>query len=174
MRFLVVDDDPDKVTLLRDFLMDQGVSNADILIEEHAAGARMRLEDAAVDVLLLDVLLPVRKGAPPQGENSIELLRQIVEDGTSPAPRHIFGITASQDTRSAYAAEFSGLVTQVLHVTAGETAWRDSLLALCLLLRRIDEADETHDYDICVLNALRAPEQAFGDAARLEGRARVS
>lgn len=158
MRFLIVDDDPKKIAVIRACLEDEGVVGGDILIAEHAAEARVLLEKGSIDVLLIDVLLPVRRGAPPKGENSIELLRQIVEDGTTTSPGRIFGITADKDALAEYEDEFRSLVTQVLHVAPGEDDWRESLRALLLMLRRIDDARDVYDYDICVLNALRVPE----------------
>ncbi|WP_149137290.1 phosphorylase family protein [Cupriavidus campinensis] len=155
MRFLIVDDDTQKVDLVRNFLIDKGATAQDILTAEHAAAARVILSRETVDVLLIDVLLPARAGALPQGANSVELLRQIVEDGTTPAPRHILGITADWDASAAFADDFRSLVTQVLHVTQGEVAWQESLTSLLLMHRRIGDARESNDYDICVINALR-------------------
>lgn len=116
MRVLLVDDDPNKVSVVKSFLVEQGVVADDILTAEHAAGARMLLERLPVDVLLIDVLLPARSGAVPRGEDSVELLRQIVDDGTTRAPRYIVAMTASVDAQSAFDGEFKSLVTQVLHV----------------------------------------------------------
>ena len=158
MRVLIVDDDPNKLSVVKSFLVEQGVVADDILTAEHAAGARILLEQMPVDVLLIDVLLPVRNGAVPRGEDSIELLRQIVDDGTTRAPRYIVAMTASVDAQSEFDDDFKSLVTQVLHVTPGEGAWRESLKALLQLFRRVQAAEGTNDYDVCVLNALRAPE----------------
>jgi nucleoside phosphorylase/CheY-like chemotaxis protein len=158
MRVLVVDDDHEKVTLIRSFLVGRGVASSDVLSAEHAAGARVLLANEAVDVLLIDVLLPARHGAAPLGTNSVELLRQIVEDGTSPAPRHIIGITASPAALAEFEDEFRSLVLQVLHVAPGERDWQGALNAFMLHLGHINDARESNDYDICVLNALRVPE----------------
>jgi nucleoside phosphorylase/CheY-like chemotaxis protein len=158
MRFLIVDDDHQKIALVRSFLVERGVSEGDVLTADHAAGARVLLAREAVNVLLIDVLLPARSGAEPRGENSIELLRQIVEDGTSPAPRHIFGMTASGAALVAFEEEFSSLVTQILHISPGHDQWRESLNAFLTLLKRIDDARDNNDFDVCVLNALRTPE----------------
>lgn len=158
MRFLIVDDDPQKISVIRDFLIQQRVDPGDVISAEHAAEARIHLEKTPFDALLIDVLLPVRKGSPPRGDNSIELLRQIVDDGTTPAPRYILGITASLDARAEFDEDFKSLVTQILHVAPGEDAWRESLAALLRLLTRVGAAEEANDYDICVLNALRSPE----------------
>lgn len=67
-------------------------------------------------------------------------------------------MTASLDVLTEYAGDFRSLVTQVLHVTPGEDAWRDELGTLLLMARRIDASRESNDYDICILNALRKPE----------------
>lgn len=158
MKILVVDDDPNKLSVVKSFLVDQGIVANDILAAEHAAGARKLLEQVQVDVLLIDVLLPARYGAVPRGEDSVELLRQIVDDGTTRAPRYIVAMTASLDAQTAFDDEFKSLVTQVLHVAPGEGAWRDSMKALLQLLGRVQAAEGTNDYDICVLDALRSPE----------------
>lgn len=158
MRFLVVDDDPQKLQLVRTFLVEQGINTDDILQADHAAGARITLASGSVDVLLIDVLLPARRGAPALGQNCVELLRQIMEDGTTPAPRHILGMTASADTRAEFEADFQSLVTRVLHIAPGEHRWKQDLGGFLVYLRHVTSAREAHDFDICVLNALRAPE----------------
>ena len=158
MRVLIVDDDPQKVILVKGCLTDLGVAVGDILVAEHAAAARILLEREAIDLLLLDVLLPARSGATPKGETSIELLRQIVDDGTTPAAKAIVGITADADTRAAFDGEFKNLVMQVLHVAPGEGAWRDAIRSMTLFSERVEASAEAYNYDICVLNALRSPE----------------
>lgn len=158
MRFLVVDDDPQKLQLVRAFLVEQDINANDILQAEHAAGARIALANGSVDVLLIDVLLPARRGAPALGQNCVELLRQIMEDGTTPAPRHILGMTASATTRAEFEADFQSLVTRVLHIAPGEHRWKQDLGGFLVYLRHVTAARESSDFDICVLNALRAPE----------------
>lgn len=157
MRFLIVDDDAGKVSAIRKFLRSRNVDNESIAVAEHAAAARVELAKSSVDVLFIDVLLPVRAGARPDGENSLELLRQIVEDGTSPAPKYIYGMTASLDALTAYDKEFRSLVTQVLLVEPGSSEWQEPLGMLLQFLERTKIHDK-NDYDICVLNALRVPE----------------
>ncbi|PWE16077.1 phosphorylase family protein [Alcaligenes faecalis] len=158
MRFLIVDDDPQKLLLVSTFLTEHGISPNDILQAEHAAAARIALSNGSVDVLLIDVLLPARLGAPARGQNCVELLRQIMEDGTTPAPRYIIGMTANADTRAEFEADFESLVTRVLHIAPGEHRWKQDLSGYLLYLRYTSSARESNDFDICVLNALREPE----------------
>jgi len=157
MRFLIVDDDQGKTEAIRSFLKAHHIDESNILTAEHAAAARVALSTHSIDVLLIDVLLPIRSGALPKGENSLELLRQIVEDGTSPAPRYIVGMTACLEALAEYEQEFRSLVTQVLLVEPGGTDWQSSLGAFLQFLER-RKTHEANDYDVCVLNALRVPE----------------
>lgn len=157
MRFLIVDDDVRKIVSIRGFLNSRNINDSSIVIAEDAAAARVELAKSAVDVLFIDVLLPVRSGAQPNGENSLELLRQIVEDGTSPAPKYIYAMTASHEALAEYEEEFRSLVTQVLLVEPGRSEWQGPLGNLLQFLERT-KVHQTNDYDICVLNALRVPE----------------
>lgn len=158
MRFLLVDDDQRKREAIVRFLTSKGVEPGSIVVAEHAAAARLKLSESAFDVLLLDVLLPARAGARPAGEHSVELLRQIVEDGTSTAPQFIFGITADAQGTLDYAAEFKSLVTQVVPFNAGDDDWQERLNVVLQLLKRQEQAKQSNDFDVVVLNALRSPE----------------
>src|SRR5690606_14590150 len=91
---LIVDDDPSKRKLIRGALESLGVSGDLIAEESDAASARRTLLRYQFDLLLLDILLPLRSDSPPSAESSIDLLRQIVEDQMLPAPRYVVGITA--------------------------------------------------------------------------------
>lgn len=158
MRILLVDDDQYKREAIAKFLTSKGVEKASIVVAEHAAAARLKLNEGAFEVLILDVLLPARAGARPAGEHSVELLRQIVEDGTSAAPQFIIGTTADVNGTLNYAAEFKALVTQVVHFSAGDGVWQEALAVVLQLLKRQEEAKQTNDYDVVVLDALRTPE----------------
>lgn len=158
MRFLLVDDDQNKREAIANFFASKGVNKEDLVFAEHASAARVLLSESAFDILLLDVLIPVRAGAQPSGENSVELLRQIVEDGTSTAPQFIIGITADAKGTLDYAAEFKALVTQVVHFDTGDGIWQEMLTVVLQLLKRQEQAKLTNDYDVVVLDALRSPE----------------
>lgn len=158
MRFLIVDDNPTQVDLVRDFLASLGVSNQDVLTAPHAAAARIWLEKARIDVLMIDVMLPARDGAVPRGEDSVELLRQIVEDGTTKPPRYILGMTSNLSALGRFEPHFRKLMMQVLHIAPGDRDWCESLTAFKRFADRVSDSESSYDYDICVLNALRFPE----------------
>jgi DNA-binding response OmpR family regulator len=70
---LVVEDEPDIVALLRDFLVDAGFQ---ALAAGDAQGALRALESTRVDCVLLDVMLP--------GDDGFELCRRIRADSDVP------------------------------------------------------------------------------------------
>jgi DNA-binding response OmpR family regulator len=70
---LVVEDEPDIVALLRDFLVDAGF---EALAAGDAQGALRALESTRVDCVLLDVMLP--------GDDGFELCRRIRADSDVP------------------------------------------------------------------------------------------
>jgi nucleoside phosphorylase len=158
MKILIVDDDRDKVATIKREFLGLGLQNSDIYEAYHAAEARKLLVKIAFDVMLIDVLLPTRENAIPTGETSVELLRQIVEDGTSKAPKHIIGVTANLDALQQYKDDFQSLTFQILEVTPCSDEWKRFLSTFVLLFQRIKEAESTYDYDVCVLTALRDPE----------------
>lgn len=156
---LIVDDDPQKVAAITAALRLQGIPDDSIAAAAHAAEARQVLSKRFFNVMLLDVLLPARAGAVPAGDVSVDLLRQIVEDGTTPAPAHILAITADLSALRVHDSAFRRMTTQVLHVEVGASEWRESL---ALLVKRVvaeEQAKATFDIDICVQTALRSPEQ---------------
>lgn len=158
MRCLVIDDDDQKLRLVRDELCAGGVRSEDVVSAAHAAEARKLLESQTFDLMLIDVLLPSRGGAKPEGSTSVELLKQIFDDGTSYAPRYVVGMTASTDALKSHEDEFRQMTLLVIHVSPEIAEWREFLRNLIRFITRGIESQETFDYDICVLDALRYPE----------------
>lgn len=155
---LIVDDDSNKRAAIKAVLRRAELKDLNIVEASDAAEARIALSRSYFDLMLLDVLLPSRTGAPPSGDVSIDFLRQIVEDETSPAPRHILGITAQLEALRDHEDSFRRMTTQILHVEVGSTAWAESLT---LLLKRMQsELTKSHDFgfEVCVQTALRTPE----------------
>ncbi|MFT3762284.1 MAG: hypothetical protein QM761_06650 [Pseudoxanthomonas sp.] len=158
MRFLVVDDDAQKADVLRDCLVENGILPENVIVADCVVAARRALAAASFDAMLLDVLLPVRSPGTPAGANSIELLKEIIDDGSTAAPRYVIGVTAEMSAVEAHAAEFQRFTLNVIHVAPGEDVWKEFIHNFVAFIRRADEARATFDVDVCVLNALKTPE----------------
>lgn len=158
MKILIVDDDSDKIAILKNELLGLDLQETDISVAFHAAEARRLLSTVAFDIMLLDVLLPIRKGANPSGETSIELLKQIVEDGNYNAPKYIIGVTADLHALEQHKNEFQNLTTHIIEVMHGSDNWKQFLSTSVSHLQKTKDAELTYDYDVCVLTALYDPE----------------
>jgi nucleoside phosphorylase/CheY-like chemotaxis protein len=158
MRVLIVDDDAVKATCLKDELILCGVKPIDIVLADCVVAARSELHHASFDAMLLDVLLPTRRHGKPSADNSVELLREIINDGSTKAPRYMLGVTADLTALTEHAGEFERLTSNVLLVNPSQSAWKGSLRNLIAFINRVDAQQGVFDYDICVLNALKAPE----------------
>lgn len=156
LKILVVDDDSVKVDAIAGLI--NSLQLADI--EFHSVGdvseARKELSIRAYDIMLLDILLPVRKGATPRADSSVDFLREIIEDGTCPAPKRIVAITSDETTLARHSPEFGQLVTQSLLVDPARDDWRYSLDRLISHARTAVQA--AFNFDICIQTALREPE----------------
>tara|TARA_R110002050_G_scaffold57423_5_gene129257 strand:- start:176342 stop:177538 length:1197 start_codon:yes stop_codon:yes gene_type:complete len=160
MKILIVDDDQSKIDVIKRQILkiNSDIGNTDIHEASNASEARILLSRNSFDIMFLDVLLPARLGEVPRGDVSIELLRQIIDDGTSNAPNHIIGITACSIALEDHRSKFTGLASQILLVSPETDDWKCSIYSLFSLLRNAKAAEHLYDYDICVLTALRTPE----------------
>jgi nucleoside phosphorylase len=155
---LIVDDDPFKVSAISDFLVENGILKCNIFVAGDAASARRALKGKYFDLMLLDVLLPTRKDQMPSGDVSVDFLREIVEDETSPSPGRIVAITSSNETLDQYQQDFRRLVTQLIHIEVGNDEWKHSVECLVGHLVASGASRNQYDFDLCIQATLRAPE----------------
>lgn len=158
MKFLVVDDDPAKRDAIEQELVAHGVAYEDVVHASTVVAARTLLNSESFDVMFLDILLPVREGGMPSAQNSLELIKEIVDDGSATAPKYIVGMTADLTAMDAHAPEFRQLTFNAILVAPGHSEWRVFVQNLISFLARLENGPGTHDVDVCVLCALRFPE----------------
>lgn len=156
---LIIDDDHRKHGLLKTELKEKGVGEESIFIAEDAAKARKLLGERSFDLLLLDINLPRRAGdlKPASAEVGHELLLQIVEDNEFSTVSNVVGITSDITSMEQYEADFRRLTTQILLIDPVNTEWRTSLRFIVERLQRSE--NRSFDVDVCMITALREPEQ---------------
>ncbi|PTR17050.1 nucleoside phosphorylase [Nitrosospira sp. Nsp2] len=156
-KILLVDDDAAKVSAIVNYLGTLEIPHTSITIASNAVQAREALK-GQFELMLLDLVLPLRTNAMAKAETGLELLRTIVEDGQIFPPRTIIGITADQSALADSEEEFRRLTFQILFVDLAKTAWKESLQYAVSFIKNALARAKHYDIDVCFLVALRQPE----------------
>jgi hypothetical protein len=88
MRILISDDNNDKVARLLETLRDSGIARDDVAVAFTITDTRRELRNGQFDILILDVLLPLRGGDVPKHNGTLDLLTEISERNTLIKPRY--------------------------------------------------------------------------------------
>ncbi len=124
MRIVVVDDSAgrvDKVSRLISEVVDPLLVS--VVSCETADEARLALRDQC-DLLILDVLLPKKKGQVPSARVSVDLLTELCDpEGRYPRPGLIFGLTADVSSLGLHQAEFARCATIVAEAPPNSDDW---------------------------------------------------
>lgn len=162
MRILIVDDFQSKYDRFIAGLELVGISRADIMLVTNANDARDCLENTAYDLMVLDVVLPLRAGDAPRDQNSIDLLIELASSDSLLRPRQIVGITAHDELVSKVAPIFKERLWTVVSYKEGQDEWIKQLLNCAVYL--LGGADRglarKPGVDLAIVCALHTPELA--------------
>lgn len=157
LNILIVEDDDTKTNLLKKEIQNLKIVGLTIYVADCSSNARKYLSERDFDLLLLDLIIPSRVDDCSNYQNGIELLRQILEDNEFVVPRKIIGTTADLSAMKNCEADFRRFTTQIIFVSPEHHDWKFSLSSLITNL--LNSKPINNDYDICVISALRSPEQ---------------
>lgn len=162
MKFLIVDDNSEKLRRLISVLELAGVERASIDTSRSAWDALNRLRGTSYDVVVLDLLLPARDEDEAQLKTSLELLRQIADRDDIRKPRHLVGFTAYADAEMQARPHFQQLLWTIVQFDPTSTAWEEQFRRVVAYLRKSVETPRRRVYevDLCLVTALQEPELA--------------
>jgi nucleoside phosphorylase/DNA-binding NarL/FixJ family response regulator len=125
---LVVEDDERKLSAIREVLTALPRGNvASCQVARDIVSAKSLLATTAFDVLLLDLVVPMRSGEIPARDGGARLLRELLSNYSLKRPKFVVGITAYREIgaqqRDLFAAHLFGLI---IYDNAG-SRWRSSL-----------------------------------------------
>jgi nucleoside phosphorylase len=161
LKILLVDDLQPKISKVVSFLMDTcSLVRSEILVAQTATEARRILADVQVDLLVLDVVLPLRPEDAPSTEVSVELLQDVIEGDIYKKPDFILGLTAYEDAAEAVAPRFSEHLWTVIQFDESSNGWTQPVWNCVDYIRRRRQQPNNRDYlvDLCVVAALDDPE----------------
>src|SRR5260221_14121158 len=123
MNILIVDDQPRRYDRLIAALNRLGVARDQIDIVMSAMDAREKIEQRGYDLLILDILLPLRPETEENPQNAIDLLFELREGELANAPRHILGITADRMVAGEALKQFEDWCWTILDYSDSNDEW---------------------------------------------------
>jgi nucleoside phosphorylase len=132
----------------------------DVLVAQNAMEARRLLSEYQIDLLILDVVLPLRPEDAPSVETSVELLQDIVEGDLYKRPDFILGLTAYEDAADAAGPQFSENLWTVVQFDDSTNSWMQPIRNCVEYIRKRKQQpiERSHLVDLCIVTALDDPE----------------
>jgi nucleoside phosphorylase len=170
MKLLIVDDSDKKadevVALFRSSLAGARVERA-----KSFRSALQRLESEAYDLLVLDMVLPIRDGESPSNDGGRKILSEIEDGASCRPPSHIICLTEFPEVADQFRTEASKKLVHVVVYSETSSTWRDSLGAKARQIqKRIQEADSfPSDYKIDVAIVTSSPKVELKEVLKISG-----
>jgi len=156
---LVVDDDPTKsAAISRAILEVPGYSFNDIMSVRDATSAKLALRTSKFDLVLLDLMLPLRDGGVPEPDGGTQLLEEFVSRPGYIRPTHVVGITAHDSAFADYLDVFAKELWALVRYSATDNLWISQVQAKARYIVTSRTAGKDFDFDLAVLTALDDPE----------------
>ncbi len=159
---LVVEDDAEKLRRVLVCLLGvPGINRDSVADARDVNTAKHLLRERRFDLLILDVVLPERPDELPNHNAGISLLQELLARDIYFVPGQIVGLTALQDAFNAAAPRFEEVMLQVIRYDATSNEWIDRLQRVARRVvssKRSPTEVHLHNYDLCVITALAAPE----------------
>lgn len=153
---LLVEDSAAKAGAVRDALAD--IDAIEVVVKTNAADAAAFLKQSNVDILVLDLLLPRRRGEAAVSEGGAGLLEQLERRADVGKPRYIIGLTAHERLHESTAEKFRERGWLLLHFDQGSAEWQHVLRRQVYHASEAAHGEERFGIDIAVLTALEGVE----------------
>lgn len=160
MKILLVDDNPRRYERLVERLVAAEVKRADIHIVTCAMDARNRLQAEKYDLMVLDIVLPLRSDEAPDDRHSQELLVELLDYDEMIRPRQIVGLSAYEIAAGKVAPFFAENLWTVITYSESNDGWITQILNCVNYLRNQDNTPKQRTYmtDVAIVCALQDPE----------------
>lgn len=128
MKVLIVDDDLKRSEEVKKIIFKNEEVVSCIDTEESLIGAKKALKNRYYDVLIMDIVIPLRVGQAAKGSNGIDLLKIVNDSPFIKKPESIIGITGYKNDISVFREEFEKKCLVILEVSLIDDRWKNSLL----------------------------------------------
>ena len=165
IEILVVDDESQKRSSIASVLIAME-SSLPIRVTEAATAfdAISAMKSRRFNLLVLDIVLPVRGGEPASKAGGMAVLQECRPDsGTlirrTRRPNFVIGLTQFGDVRSEVGADFADAFSVVLQWSPSSTEWADAMRNyVSIAATALGEGKVEYESDVLILTALQSPE----------------
>ncbi len=161
MKILIVDDNPRRHGKLLAALVPECLVREDVDIVVSANDARDALRSKQYDLMVMDILLPLRsEDDDPSERHSQELLTELMEYDELRKPHLIVGLTADRQVAERVAPLFSSRLWTVIIYEEGNESWIQQIKNCIKYIVDTARTKAVPDYgvDVAVICALADPE----------------
>lgn len=169
MKILIVDDSNEKTSKVVGCILNgTGVLRGDIDVAFTVIDAKHKLRDTVYDLMILDVVVPLRAGDAARAENSEALLIELRDREIMKKPRQIIGLTAYEAEFKLLRSAFQDQSWAIVRYDESSSEWSEQLARSVRYLERVSSERGTEAYktDVVIISALEYPEY---DAVRRNG-----
>lgn len=159
MKILIVDDNirktNDIVNVIEETLAKNGNAKPEIYTETYVNSAKRILETKSIDILILDICLPLIPGSEIESDAGIKLLKQIQGSERYSYPRYVVAVSEYKDMISQFDIDTKMVHSSVEYNESGN--WKEELSQIIqkvtpIILNNIRR--RSFDYDVAVICAL--------------------
>lgn len=123
------------------------------------AAAKHILRTEAVDLLVLDVALPLLDDGLPTQHGGLDFLDEVGRSNRFKMPAQVVGLTALPEVFDAAVERFGRELWSVILYDRASTEWAELLSAkIRHLLRLAQVGEQEPDFDLAIVTALKSPE----------------
>ncbi|MGB3381717.1 MAG: hypothetical protein WBA47_09050 [Rhodanobacter sp.] len=164
MKILIVDDDEERaVKLIAHLIAHAGCTHAEVDVESSGVSARDALAVTTYDLLVLDVVLPLRTGDEPNEQVAVSLLTELSETTRLRKPKHIVGLTAYEVAERENAQDFTSRSWVLVRENSLNDDWMQTIGSAVRYIRDYDENPAPPEYgvDVVIVTALQTEMEAI-------------
>lgn len=158
-KILIVDDNPNKQQMIGSVVAKvcENRQDVEILTALEIVDAKRKLEEHNIDIMILDICLPVRITEKPDKEGGIKLLREIKHASSKYMyPKYVISISEYEEELEKFSSG-EGIIHESIHYDVTQTDWSEKLekyLGIALTVLSNNVIHRNYDYDIAVICAL--------------------
>lgn len=160
MKVLIVDDTPKRYQELCKTFESEGSADDELTIVTDGMVAREKLSETKYDLLVLDILIPLRAQEEANAQNSRDLLEELIDEDDLLKPNKILGLTADQSAAEEVSSFFEDNTWRLIRYDSTSDSWSRQIKNCIRYLRQSvhDQPRKDYDFDVAVLCALKTPE----------------